>query len=126
MSPKKAPEEKKKKEEPKPKPVRRVKERKPQSEVQVPLLLDVAFNFSIIFILLVGGLVAVISLLAGVDPLNTALRTGLAILLLGLGLYGLAWYLSKSSLDTALAEKQKQVEEASEQDDVSTTTEVKA
>jgi hypothetical protein len=98
--------------------------------VKIPTLLEFSYDFSITFSLLIGVLVAIVSLQAGVDLLNTALRAGLAMILLGFGLFGLSWYISTKSLEAAKSELEQKAKEAAElerEEDLSNSTmEVKA
>ena len=98
--------------------------RRQDPNVKVPYLLDFLYNFAVIFIVLVGILVAALSLTANVDLLHVALRTGVAVLVLGIALFGLSWYLSKSSLDAALKNAEEQMQAA--QGDGHSTKEVEA
>jgi len=75
----------------------------PKASSQVPVILEFAFTFSRVMILLVGALVVLVSLFTGVNPLMAALRAGVGMLVVGLTLWGLSWLLAKGSLDAAQA-----------------------
>jgi len=71
------------------------------SNVKIPFLLDLLYNFSVIFIIIVAILVAAFSLAANVDYIQIALRTAVVVIVLGFGLFGLSWFFSKCSLEAA-------------------------
>jgi uncharacterized membrane protein (DUF485 family) len=58
-------------------------EKKGGKKEQLPVLLDLIFNLSNFLIILVAVVVAFLSYIAGASVLNIALRTGVAIIVVG-------------------------------------------
>jgi len=67
----------------------------------VPLLLDVSFTTAKILIILAGAIIGIVSVLSGATWLATAIRSGAAVLSMGLLLYLANFLLSRNALEAA-------------------------
>lgn len=103
---------KKKPEPPKTKPLL---EAKPQRKDQphLPLLLDFSLTLSKVCVGVVGGLVALLSILAGNPLWTAALRAGVGMIVTGAVLWVFNWFLMRRSLEIAVIEMAKRLDESS-------------
>jgi len=101
------------------------KDNNPQ-ETHLPTILEFAFTFSRILVLLVGVLIALVSVISGVSPLTAAFRSGLGMLVVGLILWALSWMMSTGSLEAALEERKNQADEEAKAIQESSTMELQA
>ncbi len=78
---------------------------------RVPLLQETAFTLTKLTMLTTGPLILALSLQAGATLLMAAVRAGVAVLVVGLLLWGANWVLARSALD-ALHQQLKEAAEA--------------
>jgi hypothetical protein len=83
------------------------KGKKKEDAVQLPMLVEFAFTFSVILIILLDLIVAAISFISGARLLDIVIRTGVATLTMGGLLWLLSWQLSTGALEAALAEQEE-------------------
>ena len=81
---------------------------------RVPLLLDVSLSISQTAIIVLGCAVALVSLFAKADLVMIALRSGAAMLSVGLLMWLFNWFLSRNSLEIARQELLSEMEAADE------------
>ncbi|HEY9077909.1 MAG TPA: hypothetical protein VIO61_15350 [Anaerolineaceae bacterium] len=87
---------------------------KPKKNVNTaPLLLEVAYNIFMLLVVIVAVVVGLLSYRAGCAVWMIALRSGLAVFILGGFLWLVAWYISRGFLEATLLdtyeEAQKQI-----------------
>jgi hypothetical protein len=83
------------------------KEKKPSKERPVPILMETAFTFSKIVVILMGLVVGGLSLLAGNDVISSALRSMVAILATGFMLWLITWLVIRGSMNTVITSIQQ-------------------
>jgi hypothetical protein len=90
-------------------------ESKPQRKdrSRLPLLLDFSLTLSKVCVGLVGGLVALLSILAGTPLWTAALRAGAGMVATGAVLWAFNWFLMRRSLEIAVIEMAKRLDETS-------------
>ena len=86
-----------------------------QKQLDVPILLEFTITISQLVVLLVGVVIAVISILAKLEVIWIVLRSGIAMLGLGLLLWFANWFLAHDALDYAFTELKKEVEQEAQQ-----------
>ena len=91
---------------------RQVAEKNPNPQQRLPLLLDFTLTISKVCVGIVGGLVALISIQVGTPLWTAALRSGAAMLLTGMVLWVFNWFLLRRSLEIAVLEMAKRVDES--------------
>ena len=101
---------KKKPETPKPK-TRQESERKSNRDPRLPLLLDFTLILSKACVGIVGGLVALISILGGAPLWTAALRSGAAMVVTGMLWWLFNWFLLRKALEIAIVEMAKRADE---------------
>jgi len=85
----------------------------------VPILLEFVYTFSQLFIVIIGIVVATVSILSGNNLWMTVLHTGTAILVLGLLIWLASWMFSDGLLESTLAKMKEEAEkDAAEKLDV--------
>ena len=95
-----------------PPPAKPVKAKSPKVPAQrAPLLLETAITLSQIVLVITGLGILGISLLAGADITMAAMRSGAAVLVVGLVLWLANWQLARGSLE-ALSEQMREAAEA--------------
>lgn len=92
----------------------------------VPLLLELTLTIARLLVLLVGVIVAMVSLLAGVEVWLAVVRACVAMFVVGLLLWFANWFLARNTLDYAISERKKELEQEKEQDSVASTIERQA
>lgn len=85
--------------------------RKGNSAVHLPVLLEMTFTTAAIVVLLVGVVTGVVSFLAGCPAWVIGLRAGGAILTVGLVFYGIAFCMSRGTVETNHAMREELVQE---------------
>ncbi len=76
---------------------------------RLPLLVDICLNISQIFVLLVAIVTAVASILAKVDVLTVVLRTGVAIISVGIPVFVLNYLLGHYFVQATFAELEQKL-----------------
>ncbi len=94
----------------------------------VPLLLELTLTIARLLVLLVGVIVVIVSLLAGVEIWLAVVRACVAMFVVGLLLWFANWFLARNTLDYAISERKKELEQekAQEADSVESTIERQA
>lgn len=76
----------------------------------VPILLEFVYTSSQLFIVIVGIVVAIVSILSGNNIWMTVLQTGIAILAVGLLVWMASWMFSEGLFESTLAKMKEEAE----------------
>ncbi len=94
------------------------KENKPReyqksaSASQVPTLLDMVFSTAQLLVVIVGVLIAGLSFFSGATVMMTTIRSGAAVLSLGLLMWLASWLVARGSLESARQQMPESVKAA--------------
>jgi ABC-type nickel/cobalt efflux system permease component RcnA len=76
----------------------------------IPILLEFVFTFSQLIIVIIGIVVATVSILSGNNLWMTVLQTGTAILVVGLLIWLASWMVSEGLLESTLSKMKEEAE----------------
>lgn len=95
-------------------------------EGQLPFMLDFSLSVSSMVVIMVGILTTIISAFSGAALWMTAVRGGVAVVVVGLVLWTVNWIIARDSLEMARLEMIDAMEKASLDNDVESTIEIEA
>jgi hypothetical protein len=90
------------------------KKGKKKKNYPLPAMLETVFTFSKAAVVMIGVVVASLSILSGCSPLWVAARTSIAIISLGLVLWGVDWIVARAVIETEIEKAKKELEQQQE------------
>lgn len=87
------------------------KKGKKKKTYPVPAMLETIFTFSKAAIIMIAVIVASLSILSGCSAIWVAARTSIAIISLGLVLWGIDWIIARSVIESEIEKAKKELEE---------------